>query len=184
LQIQQLLKEASSKNVSGKTVELQPDGFEAAADWKNVQSPENFLGYSRTEGFASPQRVVNDKQVLFSIPKQLKLNQWALSGEWIMGGENVALIRGQGKLIYRFHARDVNLIMGPSTNGMSVRFRVLIDGMSPGTSHGLDTDSNGSGAVIEQRMYQLIRQSGPIIDKEFEIEFSEPQVEVYDFTFG
>jgi len=184
LQIQHLLKDVSAKNVSNKSVALQPDGFEAAADWSNLQSPENFLGYDSTQGFASPGGVVTDKQVLYSVPRQLNLNQWALSGEWIMGKENISLRRVQGKVVSRFHARDLNLIMGPSVPGTSVKFRVLIDGKPPGGSHGLDVDSSGNGTVNEQRMYQLVRQPGPVIDREFQVEFLDPEVEVYDFTFG
>jgi thiol-disulfide isomerase/thioredoxin len=184
LQIQQLLKEVSPKNVSDKTVELQPKGFEAAADLETLESPENFVGYSRTQGFASPEGVVPDKRVLYSIPKQLNLNQWGLSGDWTIGKEGVLLSKEQGKIIYRFHARDLNLIMGSATSGTSVKFRVLIDGRPPGPSHGLDIDSNGNGTVNAQRMYQLIRQQGPVTDREFQIEFLDPKVEVFDFTFG
>jgi thiol-disulfide isomerase/thioredoxin len=183
-QIQQLLKEVSAKNVSDKTAALQPEGFEAAPDWENLRSPENYLGYDRTEGLASPEGVINDKQVLYSVPGQLKLNQWALSGEWNMGKENVFLSRGQGKIIYRFHARDLHLIMGPAVPGTSIKFRMLIDGNPPGPAHGLDVDSGGNGTVTEQRMYQLVRQHGPVTDREFQIEFLDPNVEVYDFTFG
>lgn len=183
LQIQQLLKEASATNVSDKTVELQPNGFEAAADWKNVASPENYVGYGRTHGFASTGGVA-DKQVLYAAPKQLKLNQWGLSGEWTIGKENISLNKGNGKIIYRFHARDLNLIMGAAVRGASIKFRLLIDGKPPGAAHGVDVDSDGNGKVNEHRMYQLIRQPGPIIDREFQIEFLDPKVEVYDFTFG
>jgi len=184
LQIQQLLKEVSAKNVSGKTASLQPEGFETAADWDNLQSPENFLGYDRTQGFASPGKVVTDRPVLYSVPGHLKLNQWALAGEWIIGKENVRLSKRPGKIIYRFHARDVNLIVGPAVPGTFVKFRVLIDGIPPGPAHGLDVDSNGNGTVTEQRMYQLIRQQGAVTDREFQIEFLDAGVEVYDFTFG
>lgn len=184
LMIQRLLKEVSAKNVSDKTVALQPEGFEAAPDWENLRSPENYLGYSRTRGFASSGGVVRDKPVLYSFPKQLRLNQWGLSGEWIIGAENLSLGRAPGKIIYHFHARDLHLIMGPARPGTSIKFRVLIDGKPPGSAHGLDVDNNGNGIVDEQRMYQLIRQPGPIIDREFQIEFFDPRVEVYDFTFG
>ncbi|HYJ37628.1 MAG TPA: thioredoxin family protein [Chitinophagaceae bacterium] len=184
LQIQQLLKEASAKNISEKTLDLQPDGFETEADWKNLRSPENYLGYGRTEGFASPEKVVIDKRLVYSTPKRLKLNQWAVSGEWIIENERIVLSRGHGKITYRFHARDLNLIMGPTKAGTPIKFRVLINGESPGTSHGLDVDSDGKGEISDQRMYQLIRQKGPIIDREFQIEFLDPGLEAYDFTFG
>ena len=182
-QIQKILKEASAK-IATDIVNVQPDGFEAAADWDHLRSPENFLGYSRTAGFASPQGIVTDKRVLYSPPKQLKLNHWALSGMWIMGKEHVRLSKGQGKIIYRFHARDLHLILGPAVPGTYIKFRVLIDGKPPGLANGLDIDSSGNGTVSEQRMYQLIRQQGPVVERQFEIEFLGPEVEVYDFTFG
>jgi thiol-disulfide isomerase/thioredoxin len=184
LMIQQLLKEVSAKNVTDKRVAVQPEGFEAAADWENLRSPENYLGYGRTQGFASSGGMVHDKPVLYSFPKQLGLNQWGLSGEWIVGTENLSLSRAPGKIIYHFHARDLHLIMGPARPGTSVKFRVLIDGKPPGPAHGLDVDNNGNGTINEQRMYQMVRQPGPIIDREFQIEFFDPDVEVYDFTFG
>jgi Thioredoxin like C-terminal domain len=184
LQIQKLLNEASGNNISAKPVALQPKGFEVAADWGQLASPENFLGYDRTEGFASPEEAGPDKRKLYSAPKQLKLNQWALSGEWIMGKENVSLSKENGKIIYRFHARDLHLILGPTTPGSIIKFRVSIDGKAPGSAHGLDIDSNGNGTVTEQRMYQLIRQQGFITDREFQIEFFDSDVEVFDFTFG
>ena len=183
-QIQQLLKEASAKNVGDKPVVLQPGGFEAAADWENLGSSENFLGYDRIEGFTSPERVVVGKQIDYTVPEKLKLNKWGLSGKWIMGKESVSLSNENGKIIYRFHARDLHLIMGTTTQGTSVKFRVLIDGRPPGIAHGLDIDSDGNGTVTEQRMYQLVRQQGPVIDREFQIEFLDPGVEVFDFTFG
>lgn len=184
LQIQRLLKEASAKNVSDKTAEVEPKGFEAAADWEHLKSPENYVGYSQTHGFASPGGVVTDDQALYTLPGQLNLNQWGLSGEWTIGKEKIALSKGRGKIIYRFHARDLNLIMGAAVRGASVKFRLLIDGNPPGPAHGLDVDSNGNGTVTAPRMYQLIRQQGPVTDREFQIEFLDPKVEVYDFTFG
>jgi thiol-disulfide isomerase/thioredoxin len=184
LMIQQLLKETPAKNVAENMVVVHPEGFEVAADWENLKSPENFIGYTRMEGFASPGGVVADKQSLYVQPKQLKLNQWSLSGEWIMGKENVRLNKAGGKIIYRFHARDLHLIMGPAKSGTAVKFRVLIDGHPPGSAHGLDTDPDGNGTLTEQRMYQLVRQQGPVTDREFQIEFLDPEVEVYDFTFG
>jgi thiol-disulfide isomerase/thioredoxin len=184
LQIQELLKEASGKNISDQILDLQPNGFETAADWKNLRSPENYLGHDRTEGFASPEKLFVDKRLVYSTPKQLKLNQWAVSGEWMIGNDRIMLSRGHGKITYRFHARDLNLIMGPTTEGATIKFRVLIDGASPGASHGLDIDSEGNGTLSDQRMYQLIRQEGTVIDREFQIEFLDPAAEAYNFTFG
>jgi thiol-disulfide isomerase/thioredoxin len=184
LQIQQLIKEVQPNNVTSQPVELHPTGIEMPADWGNLESPENYVGYIRTQGFASPQGVVADKRILYSAPGQLRLNQWGLSGEWFMGKENVFVPGRNGKIIYRFHARDLNLIMGPSVPESFIKFRVFIDGKAPGASHGLDVESNGNGTISEQRMYQLIRQGGPIIDREFTIEFLDPGAEAYDFTFG
>jgi thiol-disulfide isomerase/thioredoxin len=184
LQIQQMLREVQGNNVPMETVALQPKGFEAAADWENLETPENYVGYIRTQGFASPEGVVADKRMLYSVPRQLNLNQWGLSGEWFMGRESLFLPGGQGKVTYRFHARDLNIIMGPAVPGTSIKFRVFIDGNAPGPAHGLDVDSSGNGTITEPRMYQLIRQEGLITDREFQIEFLDPDVEVYDFTFG
>jgi thiol-disulfide isomerase/thioredoxin len=184
VQIQKLLKETTVKNIPADLVALQLQGFEAAADWDHLQSPENYLGYESSEGFASPEKILPDKQISFSQPAMLKLNQWALSGLWMVGKENTRLSKGHGKIIYRFHARDLHLIMGTGLPGHGVKFRVLIDGKAPKDAHGLDIDSGGYGTVMEHRMYQLIRQQGSVIDREFEIEFFEPGVEAFDFTFG
>ena len=184
MQIQKLLKEVSPFNVPEQPVLVVPCGVELAADWSNLQSPENFLGYNRTESFATPKRFIPDRPVQYDQPSQLKLNQWALSGEWVMGKEHVRLLKGQGKVLYCFHARDLHLIMGPGTPGSAVRYRVLINGKSPGSSQGTDVDPNGNGLVTEHRMYHLVRQKEEIVDREFQIEFLDPEVEVYDFTFG
>jgi thiol-disulfide isomerase/thioredoxin len=184
LMIQQLLKEVSAQSIPAKTSTLQPGGFEAEADWENLKSPENYVGYGSTQGFVSPGGIITDKQTLYAVPTYLQLNQWALLGEWTIGKEKISLNGKQGKIIYRFRARDVNLIMGLAKSRSSLKFRVLIDGKPPGAARGLDIDSNGNGTVTEPRMYQLIRQQGPIVDHEFKIEFLDPKVEVYDFTFG
>jgi hypothetical protein len=184
LKIQQLLKEISPGNSPTPPADLKPDGFEAAADWKTLKSPENYVGYRSTQGFTSPGGMIPDKQTLYTLPENLELNQWALSGEWTIEKEKIRLNGEQGKIIYRFHARDINLIMATGTKAAALKFRVLIDGKPPGSAHGLDIDANGNGTVTKPRMYQLIRQQGPITDHYFQIEFSEPKVEVYDFTFG
>lgn len=184
LKIRQLLSEASGRNVADTPVALQPLGAELAADWTNLGSPENYIGYGQTNGFASRGGVVPDKPSSYMVPQQLKLNQWALAGEWTMGKERVLLNGKQGTLSYRFHARDLHIVMGPATPGTSIRFRVLINGKAPGAAHGVDVDSDGNGTLNGQRMYQLIRQQGPITDQEFQIEFLDPGAEVYSFTFG
>ena len=183
LMIQKLLKEVSDKNVFDVPAIIQPEGFEKAADWENCKSSENYTGYNRSQGFLSDRNIIPDEKALYAVPSHLNLNQWGLSGEWIIGKEQLLLNAEDGRIVYRFHARDLNLIMG-QTNGVPIKFRVLIDGKPPGLSHGLDVDDNGIGTVSEQRMYQLIRQQGKIVDKEFQIEFFASGVEVYDFTFG
>ena len=184
LMIQRLLKENSAKNIPTQTVSLEPGGFEAAADWETLKSPESYLGYSNTQGFASPGGIITNKQSVYAAPAKLELNQWALTGKWTIGKEKISLNSKPGKVIYRFHARDVNLTLAPSVKKSVLKFRVLIDGKSPGSAHGLDIDENGNGIITEPRMYQLIRQSGIVTDREFQIEFLDPKVEVYDFTFG
>jgi len=182
--IQQLLGEAGVKGVSDQLTPVDPTGAETAADWRTLQSSENYLGYERTANFASPGGAVADQQGQYATPARLRLNQWALIGSWTMGKEADVVNDRNGKLRYRWHARDVNLIMGPEVPGASVRFRVLIDGKAPGAAHGNDVDEEGYGTIKEQRMYQLIRQHSTIIDREFEIEFPDAGAAVFDFTFG
>ena len=181
--IRELLTESGAKGLP-EAAPIDADGVELAADGNTIGSGENFLGYGRTENFSSPGRTVYDKPHVYAAPARLELNQWALSGDWTFGREAVVVNKAGGRLTYRFHARDVNLILGPAKPGASVRFRVLIDGLAPGGAHGADIDSEGNGTITEQGMYQLIRQSGPIVDREFAIEFLDPGAEAFDFTFG
>jgi thiol-disulfide isomerase/thioredoxin len=180
--IQQLLAEAGARGIDREPVSVNAKGLEAAADWRNLKSGENYLGYGRTENFVSPGGAAPDKPRMYELPARLRLNEWALSGDWTAKSEAVVLNK-QGRIAYRFHARDLHLVMGPAP-GTSVRFRVLIDGQPPGAAHGLDVDEQGNGTVAGQRLYQLIRQSGPIADRQFEIEFFGPGVEAFAFTFG
>jgi thiol-disulfide isomerase/thioredoxin len=182
--IQQLLTEAGVSGIPHDLVSVDAAGFEAAADWTDLQSPETYVGYERAENFASPAGAALDKPRVYAIPAQLRLNQWALSGDWTVRQEAIRLNRANGRIAYLFHARDVNLIMGPAVRGASVRFRVLIDGQAPSTAHGIDVDAHGNGMVAEQRVYQLVRHPKPIVDRRFEIEFLGSDVEVFDFTFG
>ncbi len=182
--IQQLLVEAGHADVERELVSVSGRGLEAAADWNNLRSPENYVGYARTEGFASPGGALAGKRRVYTPPSRLNLNQWALAGDWTMNQEATVLNASNGRIVYRFHARDVHLVMGPPAPGRPVRFRVLIDGAPPGPAHGTDVDDQGRGTVSEQRLYQLIRHPSPIIDRQFEIEFLDPGVEVYAFTFG
>jgi thiol-disulfide isomerase/thioredoxin len=182
--IQQLLAEAGKGDVSHQPVSVDAHGIEAAADWGSLKSPENYLGYGRTENFASPGGAVPDRRREYAVPGRLRLNHWALSGEWTIGKQATVLPKAGGRLAYRFHARDLHLVMGPAVAGRSVRFRVFIDGRPAGAAHGIDVDDQGNGRVTEQRLYQLIRQPQPIGDRLFEIEFLDPGVEVFAFTFG
>jgi thiol-disulfide isomerase/thioredoxin len=182
--IQQLLAEAGISNIDHKLVSVDARGVEAAADWGSLKSPENYVGYERTENFASPGGAVLDKRRVYAAPAQLRLNQWALSADWTVGKQATLLNKANGRIAYRFHARDVHLVMGPAVRGTSVRFRVLIDGKPPGAAHGIDVDDQGNGTVSEQRLYQLIRQQKAITDRQFEVEFLDSGVEAFAFTFG
>lgn len=182
--IQRLLMETGAKGVSRDLVSVEGSGVEAPPNWGNLKSPENYLGYLRTENFASPGGAMRGAPKLYSIPPSLGLNAWALSGNWTMGAEATVLNMPMGRVVYRFHARDLHLVMGPGTPGKSVRFRVLIDGEPPGAAHGVDVDEQGNGVADWQRMYQLIRQSGPIGDRQFEIQFLDAGMEIFAFTFG
>jgi thiol-disulfide isomerase/thioredoxin len=182
--IQQLLTEAGAANVSHDLVKVEGRGIEAAADWKNLRSPETYLGYPRTENFVSPGGVVPGRGHVYSIPAQSALNAWSLSGDWTMGRQAAVLNVANGRIAYRFHARDLHLVMGPASQGAAVRFRVLIDGKPPRADHGVDVDDQGIGIVTEQRLYQLVRQSKAIVDRQFEIQFLDAGVEVFVFTFG
>jgi thiol-disulfide isomerase/thioredoxin len=182
--IQQLLAEAGNKNVPDDFVSVDGRGAEAAADWEDLKSAENYVGFQRTENFASAGGPVPGKSHVYAAPARLALNHWSLSGDWTMDKGDILLNKATGRIVYRFHARDLHLVMGPAAAGRSVRFRVLIDGKPPGPAHGSDVDSEGNGAVSEQRMYQLVRQPKPIVDRQFEIEFLDPGVQAFSFTFG
>jgi hypothetical protein len=170
--------------VGHELVSVDAGGVEAAANWATLRSPENYTGYERTENFASPGGAAPGKRHVYTAPDELRLNHWALSGDWTMGEQAVRLNAAGGQIAYRFHARDLHLITAPAVRGTSVRFRVLLDGRSPDASHGLDVDDQGHGEVTEQRLYQLIRQPGSITDRTVVITFLDPAVEAYAFTFG
>jgi thiol-disulfide isomerase/thioredoxin len=182
--LQQLLAEAGNGDSGHELVAVDGRGAEAPADWASLKSPENYVGYERTENFASPGGPVLDKHRVYALPARLRLNQWALSGDWTVGKQATLLNKANGRIAFRFHARDLHLVMGPAARGTSVRFRVLIDGQAPGAAHGVDIDDQGNGTATEQRLYQLIRQPKPIADRQFEIEFLDPGVETFAFTFG
>jgi thiol-disulfide isomerase/thioredoxin len=181
--IRELLAEAGARDLDPTLVSARGDGVEAAADWPSLRSPETYVGHARTERFASPGGVVPNQRRAFMAPARLERNQWALSGEWTFGSQATTLHQAGGRIVYRFHARDLHLVMAPGSGG-SIRFRVLIDGQPSGAAHGVDVDAQGFGTVSAPRMYQLIRQPKPIGDRTFTIEFEAPGVEVYAFTFG
>ena len=182
--IQQVLTEAGNADVPGGLVSVEARGLEVAADWASLRSGENYLGAERTENFASPGGTGFGDRRVYRVPDRLALNYWALGGDWTQASGFVALNKPNGRIVYRFHARDVNLVMGPASRGSTVRFRVLVDGKPPGAAHGADVDEQGNGTVTGQRLYQLVRQPGPIGDRQFEIEFLEPGVQAFAFTFG
>lgn len=158
-------------------------GVEAEADWQHLRSPETYLGYTRGENFASPGRIAFDEHRTYEFPEELRLNQWALAGEWTVGRENVLLDRAGGAVACRFHARDAHLVM--SSGGRTpIPFRVLVDGQAPGPSHGVDVDEDGAGVLHEGRLYQLVRERGAVRERTLEITFGEPGAEAYAFTFG
>ena len=182
--IQMLLREAGSGDIADELVAVSPAGFEAQADWDSLGSPETYLGYEQGRGFASPGGAALGEARAYELPESLQLNDWGLAGDWKIE-TGVSVSNGAGcRLAYRFHARDVNLVLRVPANGAAVAFQVRLDGEAPGGAAGLDVDAAGSGAVSEPRLYQLIRERDPIRDRTFEIEFDAPQVEAYVFTFG
>jgi hypothetical protein len=181
--LQELLRE-SGEEVDRGFVRIHPDGVEAVADWANLGSPETYVGHERTVGFASPGGVVPEEPRVYSAPARLRRNHWSLSGTWRIGSVAAVLDDAGGSIAYRFHARDLHLVMGPPKGRPPVHFRVRLDGEPPGHAHGIDIDATGSGTADDQRMYQLIRQSAPIEERHFEIEFLDAGVEAYVFTFG
>ena len=182
--LQHLLAEAGMSGFDQELVSVDAQGAEAPADWDSLRSVETYVGYERTEHFASPGGAKLDEACLYTAPERLRLNHWALAGEWTMGSEATVLHAANGRIAFRFHARDLHLVMGPATRGTSVRFRVFLDGQAPGAAHGSDVDEQGHGTVSDQRLYQLIRQLGHIADRQFEIEFLDAGVEAFVFTFG
>jgi cytochrome c biogenesis protein CcdA/thiol-disulfide isomerase/thioredoxin len=181
--IQTLLAEAGNRDVPGGIVTPNAKGAEAASNYRDVQSPETYIGYARAEHFASG-TVVRDSAHAYDGPAMPQLNEWGLGGTWTVGAESAALQRAPGKIVFRFHARDLHLVLGAGADGKPVRFRVKIDGAEPGNAHGVDTDATGAGTVTEMRLYQLVRESGDVKDHTFEIEFLDPGVRAFSFTFG
>ena len=181
--VQMLLREAGHEDVPDGLVSVVDDGFEAQAAWQTLGSPETYLGYEQGQNFVSAGIAEFDEPQEFGVPDTVERNQWALSGNWTLGPGKSVLDEGGGSLVFRFHARDVNLVMGPPASG-PVQFRVSVDGEPPGESHGLDVDDEGDGTLDRPRLHQLIRERRPVTDRTFEITFEAPGAEVYCFTFG
>ena len=177
--IQQLLGRTSQDLVT-----VHGEGDEAEADWARLNSPETYLGSERTGNFASPGGVALGEARVYAAPDRLRLNQWALAGDWTMEREHVALNAAGGEISFRFQARDVHLVLRRAGQTEPVPFRVLLDGEAPGSGHGADAGADGNGRVEDDRLYQLVRQQGTVEERTFEITFGEAGVEAYVFTFG
>lgn len=182
--IQQLLSEANDAAVINSIGDIGGQGPEAAADVRDLRSPETYVGYSQAINFVSPELVVRDSAKLYRTESSLPLNHWGLAGIWTIRGEFAALNNAPGSISYRFHARDLHLVLANAAQGHPIRFRVTIDGNPPGPDHGFDVDADGWGSLQEDRLYQLVRQSGPIVDRTFQIEFFDAGLQAYSFTFG
>jgi hypothetical protein len=181
--IQELLREAGREDVSGELVAVAGEGLEAQADWTNLETPETYVGYQQGHNFASPGGVTIDEAREYSVPDRMSLNSWALGGEWTVERRASVSTRADGRIAFRFHARDVHLVLRSRTDE-AVPFRVLLDAAPPGAAHGLDIDEEGHGTLVQPRLYQLVRQPGEVGDRTFEITFRKPGVEAYVFTFG
>jgi cytochrome c biogenesis protein CcdA/thiol-disulfide isomerase/thioredoxin len=182
--IQQLLREAGAAKVADGLISAKADGVQMAPDSDAVQSPETYVGYQRAEHFVPETALVPDKVAAYNLPPQLALNDWSLDGQWHVGSERATASAPASRIVYRFHARDLHLVLGPGADGKPVRFKVLIDGKAPGDAHGMDVAPDGSGTVTDQRLYQLVRQSDGVTDRTFSIEFLDPGASAYAFTFG
>ena len=182
--IRQLLVEAGAQDLKPGLAVIDPNGDEVQADWEELGSPESYLGYEQAAGFDPGGKAAFDKANRYEATPRLRLNRWALTGNWTVRSDASALNEPKGRIAFQFHARDVNLVMGPADKGAAQRFRVYLDGEIAGSDHGADVDSDGTGTLVQQRMYQLIRQTGPIVDRRFEIEFLEAGAEGFCFTFG
>jgi hypothetical protein len=169
--------------VERELVAVEGVGLEAEADWDHLRTPETYLGYGRSDHFASPGGAALDQHRVYELPGRLRLDHWALAGEWTIGRENVVLDEGGGGIAYRFHARDAHLVLTPGARE-PIPFRVLLDGEAPGPSHGVDVDENGNGLLRDGRLYQLVREHDAVRERTLEITFLATGAEAYAFTFG
>ena len=181
--IRELLKENGATGLDESPVRIVADGAEAPPS-DDVRSPETYLGFARAENFASPEQLARNSARTYSPPARLALNQWGLGGSWKIGAENGVLESTPGRIVFRFHSRDLHIVLGPGDSGAPVRFRLSLNGRAPGGDHGSDSNADGTGEVGQPRMYQLVRQKGAIKDVTFEIEFLDPGIEAFLFTFG
>jgi len=181
--IQDLLRQNGAKGLGAITDGNSATGIEAPPS-NTVQTPETYVGYRRAEQFASPELMTRDARQKYSAPSAPTLNRWGLGGTWIVGGESAVPLDAHCRIVFRFHARDLHLVLGPPTSGERVRFTVRLDGAAPGEDHGADVAPDGSGEIREPRLYQLVRQKGRVDDRTFEIEFVDPGAHAYVFTFG
>src|SRR4029077_7577846 len=179
----QLLADAGFSGFRDDLVTVQPEGTQVSADLSTLESGEPYTGYEQAEGFASPGGAVPNEPHTYTVPSRLNLNEWALSGDSTITERAAVLNEANGRIAFRFHARDVNLVMGPPKGAASARFRVFIDGKAVGPAHGSDVDGEGQGTADDQRLYQLVRQRGRVEDRTFEIEFVAAGAEAYCFTF-
>jgi cytochrome c biogenesis protein CcdA/thiol-disulfide isomerase/thioredoxin len=182
--IQQLLKEKNANLKASGLVQVSASGAQAAADMDDIKSPETYIGYERQENYLSPEKIKQDMPGVYTAPGRLDVNNWGLAGKWEVGSERAMLLAAPGKIVFRFHSRDLHLVLGPGKDGRPIRFRVLLDGGAPLDDHGVDVDSQGNGTVKDYRLYQLIRQKGKVEDRTFQIEFLDPDVQAFAFTFG
>ncbi len=182
--IQELLKQKDANLKVAGLVKVTGSGATAAADPDDMTSPETYIGYERASNYASLEPIRRNAEASYTAPGRMDVNQWGLAGKWAVGGERASLAAAPGKIVYRFHARDLHLVLGPGKDGRPVRFKVLIDGSAPGDDHGTDTDASGAGIVKDYRLYQLVRQNGKVEDRTFEIQFLDPGVQAFAFTFG
>jgi len=193
-ELRKLLAERNNHAVEAKPqTAATGSAIEAAADFEQVGSPETYVGSYRAERFASPQGqdpgtplggIARNSVGLYSAPPKLQLNQWALTGRWTDRQQSAVMNSAGGSVQFRFHARDLHMVLGPGEAKKPVRFRVLIDGHAPGAAHGADCDAAGYGVVSEDRLYQLVRQQGRVNDHTFEIQLLDAGVEAFSFTFG
>ncbi|MFL5642143.1 MAG: thioredoxin [Chloroflexota bacterium] len=181
--IQQLLNDAGAEDVPRDLVSVDPQGLEVAADWSSVRTPETYVGYGQASGFAQSDVASLDASAVYEL-LPLRLNEWALAGTWEVARHAGVSVEAGARIAFRFHARDLNLVMGPASRTAAVPFRVSLDGAAAGEVHGVDVDAAGNGVLDDQRTYQLIRQKGPIVERTFEIEFLAAGAEAYCFTFG